>query len=99
MRRNNRADRPRTGGHMEKMGASKGELHMPTLHARTVRRAAEIAGAVEALAAQLNVRDELLRKCMEGELPVPEALFLQCVDIVNADQLRQIGSLDSEKPH
>jgi hypothetical protein len=28
---------------------------------------------------------------MEGELPVPEVLFLQCVDIVNDDQLRQIG--------
>ena len=72
---------------------------MPTLHARTVRRAAEIAGAVEVLAAQLNVRDELLRKCIEGQLPVPEALFLQCVDIVNADQLRQIGGADSAKPH
>lgn len=72
---------------------------MPTLHARTVRRAAEVVGAIEALAAQLNVRAELLRKCMEGALPVPEALFLQCVDIVNDDQLRQIGGADSEKPH
>ena len=32
---------------------------------------------------------------MEGELPVPEVLFLQCVDIVNDDQLRQIGGADS----
>jgi len=40
---------------------------MPTLHARTVRRAVEIAGAIEALAVQLNVRDELISKCMEGE--------------------------------
>jgi hypothetical protein len=33
---------------------------------------------------------------MEGELPVPEVLFLQCVDIVNDDQLRQIGGADSD---
>ena len=72
---------------------------MPTVHARTVRRAAEIVGAIEALAAQLHVQDEVIRKCMEGELPVPEELFLRCVDIVNADQLREIGGADSEKPH
>lgn len=33
---------------------------------------------------------------MEGELPIPEVLFLQCVDIVNDDQLRQIGGADSD---
>lgn len=72
---------------------------MPTVHARTVRRAAEIVGAVEALAAQLNVQYELIREWMEGNLPVPQDLFLRCVDIVNADQLRKIGGADSEKPH
>ena len=72
---------------------------MPTVHARTVRRAAEIVGAIKALAAQLHVQDELIRKWMEGELPVPEELFLRCVDIVDADQVRKIGGADSEKPH
>ena len=36
------------------------------------------------------------RKCLEGELPVPEVLFLQCIDIVNDDQLRHIGGADSD---
>ena len=72
---------------------------MPTVRARTVRRAAEIVGAIEALAAQLNVQYELIREWMEGNLPVPQDLFLRCVDIVNADQLRKIGGADCEKPH
>jgi hypothetical protein len=78
---------------------AKGGHTMPTVHARTVRRAAEIVGAVEALAAQLNVQYELIREWMEGNLPVPQNLFLRCVDIVNADQLRKIGGADSERPH
>ena len=72
---------------------------MPTVHARTVRRAAEIVGAIEALAAQLRVQDDVIRKCMVGELPVPQELFLRCVDIVTAYQLRNIGGADSGKPH
>ena len=65
IRRNGRASRSAetpTSGKMDPKGAD-----MPTLHARTVRRAAEIVGAIEALAVQLNVRDELISKCMEGE--------------------------------
>ena len=72
---------------------------MPTVHARTVRRAAEIVGAIEAFAAELNVPDELIREWMEGKLPVPQDFFLRCVDIVNDDQLRKLGGADSEKPH
>jgi hypothetical protein len=64
---------------------------MPTVYARTVRRAAEIVGSVEVLAAQLEVRDPDLRKWMEGQLSVPQEIFLRCVDILNAHQLNEIG--------
>jgi hypothetical protein len=64
---------------------------MPTVHVRTVRRAAEIVGGVEELAAQLGVRDKSMRKWMEGQLAVPQAIFLRCVDIVNAHQLDELS--------
>ena len=66
---------------------------MPTVHARTVRRAAEIVGSVEVLAAQLEVRDEDLRKWIEDQLSVPQEIFLRCVDIVNAHQMSEISLL------
>jgi hypothetical protein len=73
---------------------------MPSVHARTVRRAAEIVGGVEELAAQLEVRDEVIKKLMEGQLPIPQEIFLRCVDIVNADQLKDIsgGHAESKGP-
>jgi DNA-binding transcriptional regulator YdaS (Cro superfamily) len=64
---------------------------MLTVHARTVRRAAEIVGGLEALAAQLDVRDGNLNKWLEGQLPVPQEIFLRCVDIVNAHKLDEIS--------
>ena len=64
---------------------------MPAVHARTVERAAEIVGGLEVLAAQLDVRDENLKKWLEGQLPVPQQIFLRCVDIVNAHQLDEIS--------
>jgi hypothetical protein len=44
------------------------------VHARTVRLAAEIVGGPEALAAQLDVRDENLKKWLEGQLAVPQEI-------------------------
>jgi DNA-binding transcriptional regulator YdaS (Cro superfamily) len=64
---------------------------MPTVHARTVQRAAEIVGGLEALAAQLDVRDENLKKWLQGALQVPQEIFLRCADIVNAHQLKEIS--------
>ena len=71
---------------------------MPTVHARTVRRAAEIVGSVEALAAQLEVRDEDLRKWIEDQLSVPQEIFLRCVDIVNAHQMNEISGSHANSP-
>ena len=64
---------------------------MATVHAVTVRRAVEILGGVELLAAQLDVGDENLKNWMEGQVPVPQEIFLRCVDIVNAHQLNEIS--------
>lgn len=64
---------------------------MATVHAVTVRRAAEIVGGVKVLAAQLDVVDENLKNWMEGQVPVPQEIFLRCVDIVNAHQLSEIS--------
>jgi hypothetical protein len=69
---------------------------MPTIHARTVQRAAEILGGIEVLAAQLDVRDENLKKWLEGTLAVPQEIFLRCVDIVNAHQLNEISGSHSK---
>jgi hypothetical protein len=71
---------------------------MPTVHARTVRRAAEIVGSVEVLAAQLEVRDEDLRKWIEDQLAVPQEIFLRCVDIVNAHQMSEISGSHANSP-
>lgn len=71
---------------------------MPTLHARTVQRASEIVGSVELLAAQLDARDEDVRKWMEGQLSVPQEVFLRCVDILNAHQLSEISGLHANPP-
>ena len=64
---------------------------MPTVHARTVRRAAEIVGGIAVLAGRMEVRDVFIKKWMAGELTVPQGVFLRCVDIVNADQLKDIS--------
>ena len=64
---------------------------MATVHAVTVRRAAEIVGGVKVLAAQLDVGDENLKNWMEGQVSVPQEIFLRCVDIVNAHQLSEIS--------
>ena len=64
---------------------------MATVHAVTVRRAAEIVGGVKVLAAQLDVGDENLKNWIEAQVPVPQEIFLRCVDIVNAHQLSEIS--------
>jgi DNA-binding transcriptional regulator YdaS (Cro superfamily) len=64
---------------------------MPTVHAHTVRRAAEIVGGIQVLAGRLGVRGEFIKNWIEGELTVPQEVFLRCVDIVNAHQISDIS--------
>lgn len=69
---------------------------MPTVHARTVRRAADVVGGAAVLAGHLEVREEFITKWMEDRLPVPQEIFLRCVDIVNAHQLDEISDQSSK---
>lgn len=64
---------------------------MPTVYARTVRRAAEIVGGIEALSAQLGVHPGILEGWMAGTNPVPQDIFFRAVDIVVADDVNQIS--------
>lgn len=70
---------------------------MAGLRAATVRRAAEIVGGAEVLAAQLDVDEQYLRKWINGQLPIPQEFFLRCVDIVNAQLLGEIGEPHSTR--
>jgi hypothetical protein len=63
---------------------------MTTVHASTVRRAAEILGGVEVLAAQLAVRGDDVENWLEDKVPPPQDIFLRCVDIVIAHDLDNI---------
>jgi hypothetical protein len=63
---------------------------MATVQASTVRRAAEILGGVEVLAAQLAVRDDDVENWLENKVPTPQDIFLRCVDIVTGHDLDKI---------
>ena len=56
---------------------------MPTLYARTLRRAAEIAGGTEELAVHLNVVPSHLALWILGAEPTPADVFLKAVDLIS----------------
>ena len=55
---------------------------MPDVYARTLRRAANMVGGIDALAARLNVSREDLVHWTQGTRRAPPTVFLQAVDIV-----------------
>ena len=62
---------------------------MPTVHARALRKAAEIFGEREP-ASDLGVTPEHLVRWMQGlELP-PDSVFLRAVDILSEFTLREL---------
>ena len=71
---------------------------MPTVRSETLRRAAEIIGD-EKLAEQLGVSSEELAEWKATQKPVPEGVFLKCVDIVVSETIRSQSRPDPEKPH
>ena len=70
---------------------------MPTVHARAVRRAAEIFGERE-LAARLGVTPKQLVLWMQGLVLPPNNVFLEVVDIVSEHALRELQQEDEKKP-
>jgi hypothetical protein len=61
---------------------------MASVHLETLRRAAQIVGNRE-LADALGVSEEALDEWKAREKPVPEEVFLKCVDIVVSDMTRR----------
>ena len=72
-------------------------MSTPTnVHARALRRAAQILGGVEALRAHLGVSMKDLSRWMAGEAGAPETVFLRVVDLLAEDELAALrqGSRD-----
>lgn len=61
---------------------------MPTPQIRTLKRALEKLGTRERLAAALEMTPAELDDCLTGKKPLPNAAFLDALDIV-ADQPRR----------
>jgi DNA-binding transcriptional regulator YdaS (Cro superfamily) len=55
---------------------------VPTVQARTLRRASAIVGGIQALATKLGVEPLRLRDWMEGSATPPGDVFLKAVEIV-----------------
>lgn len=55
---------------------------MPSVHARTLKRAAEILGGADQLADYLNVRPSVVALWMNGAVTPPDDVFLKAVDVV-----------------
>ena len=61
---------------------------MPTVYARTLRRAAELVGGESALAARLAVSENELDLWLRNFVRPPNDVFLKAVDIVGEHELR-----------
>jgi hypothetical protein len=55
---------------------------MKDVYARTLRKAAEALGGIEALARHLGVATEDVYLWAQGSKPIPQAVFLKAVDLV-----------------
>jgi len=71
---------------------------VPTVWARTLRRAAELAGGELALAARLDVKPSALKSWMAAESKPPPEVFLKAVDIIGEDDLRQLAKNRKSTP-
>jgi hypothetical protein len=70
-----------------------------TVHSETLRRASEIIGDDDKLAEALGVSPQQLAEWKSAQKPVPEEVFLKCVDIVVSDTIRVQGGSDRDKPN
>lgn len=55
---------------------------MPTVHARTLKRAAQIVGGLEQLAYRLEVTPSRLALWVAATEPTPPNVFLKAVDLI-----------------
>lgn len=68
---------------------------MPTVYARTLRRAAQIVGGPSELAAQLGVPLDDVAFWLQGTKRVPQEVFLAAVDIVVAHDVKEMSNLNN----
>ena len=66
---------------------------MATVHARTLRRAAELLGSEEALALRLNVTLGHLAWWMKDVARTPADVFLRAVDIITEHEAANESAL------
>jgi hypothetical protein len=64
---------------------------LPTVHARTLKRAAEIVGGEVELARRLKVTTKLLELWMGGVGVPPCDVFLKAADIVGEHDLQEMA--------
>jgi hypothetical protein len=64
---------------------------MPTVYVRAMRRAAQILGGLEALAAHLGAAADDVACWLDGSKRVPDDVFLRVVDIVSAHEIAEIS--------
>jgi hypothetical protein len=69
---------------------------MPTVYARTLRRAAELVGGEAELAAQLGVTKKELDLWIRNFVRPPNDVFLKAADIVGEHELRVLQ--EQQKP-
>lgn len=72
---------------------------MTTVRSETLRRASEIIGDDSKLAESLGVTPQQLAQWKSAEEPVPEQVFLKCVDIVVTETVRVMARSERDKPH
>ena len=70
---------------------------MPTVWARTLRRAAELVGGELALATKLNVKPSDLTAWLGGESKPPAEIFLKAADIIGAHDLEVLRKAEKLK--
>jgi transcriptional regulator with XRE-family HTH domain len=64
---------------------------VPTVYARTLRRAAEILGGEESLALRLNVTPSHLALWLKGLASPPGLIFLKAADVVAEHELQELS--------
>ena len=69
---------------------------MATVHARALRRAAEIAGGLSQLSTKLGVPERALEVWLTGTQPIPPEIFLRAVDIVTANHIDEISNSNAK---
>jgi DNA-binding transcriptional regulator YdaS (Cro superfamily) len=62
-----------------------------SVHVKVVFRAAQIKGGAGALAQALGVSLQEVQSWMRGEMPIPERVYLELLDAITEDVLREIS--------